>query len=518
MQAVRVRWARIGVAAAVCLFVSMATLSAISLPWRGTLDSPDHLDYVYQVHLGQIPDALGSEFAYPGERVVRGPSARQFASAHPPGYYALVAPVMGPLIDRGRWVAAVEFGRAVNIAFGAAGALAMGWFMWRLGGRRRGALAVAAAAAGPLTVAYVAFSGDIYNDMAVTLCSIAMVGTACVVIREGPSVRRSLVLVALAALGMTFRSTHLFAILTSIVAVYFAAYWHRGEQLRRRLAGATATAVGMVVAPVVVIGWFYARNQQRSGSWFRSSPKAPLQGRAERSVLDNLTDPDFYLIVPSRLFGTARWDFAGIGSDDLSIVVLTSAVVVCAIGLVHMVRAAGRAAIPTLAVAGVLTLHLGLLYLAQLQHATGFGAYNIRYFLPASLTVAAVLAYATVQTRQLAPAVLLLLVSAQVLAVCVSAHAYLERRYPELVADRGIIDGLRHAIEANGFSASGWLLFACLASAGASIGVVAYSMWRLTTCESCDAEEDDEDVIPAEEDDEDVTPSTEPTTPAVGVP
>lgn len=481
-----VRWARIGVGAATCLFISVAVLSAISLPWRGSLDSPDHLDYVYQVHLGQIPDATGSEFAFPGERVVRGPNARQFASAHPPGYYALIAPVMGPLLDRGRWVVAVAYGRAVNIVLGASGALAMGWFMWRLAGRRRGSIAVAAAAAGPLPVAYVTFSGDIYNDIAVSVCSIAMVGTACIVVRDGLSVRRSLVLVAIAALGMTFKSTHLFAILVSLVAVLFAALWHGGEPLRRRLGLAAATCVGMVVAPVIAIGWFYARNHRRSGSWFRSSPVAPLQGRVERSMMGNLTNPDFYLIVPSRLFGTQRWDLPGIGSDDLSIAVFTVAAVLCMVGLVRIVRGGTRDAVPTLAVPALLTLHLALLYGAQLQHATGFGAYNIRYFLPASLTVAALLAFGVVQTGRFAPGVLLLLISVQVLAVRVSAHAYLRRRYPDRVDGRGVLDGLRNSIEANGLPVPNLMLFACLAGASVSAAVVTYSMSRLTSLETRD--------------------------------
>jgi hypothetical protein len=482
----RVRWTRFGVAAAVCLFVSVATLAAFSLPWRGTLDSPDHLDYVYQVHLGQIPDAYGSEYGFPGERNVRSSKARQFASAHPPGYYAIVAPVMGPLLDRDRWVAAIAFGRAVNIAFGAVGAVAMGWFMWRLGGRRRGSIAVAAAATGSLTVAYVTFSGDIYNDIAVTACSIAMVGTACVVARDGLTVRRSLALVALAALGMTFKSTHLFAILVSYPALLFAVCWHRGESLRRRLGVAAATAVGMVAAPALAIGWFYARNRARSGSWFRSTPKAPLQGRAERSLTDNLTNPDFYLTVPARLLGSERWDLGAFSGRDLSAAIFFVAAALCLAGLARLAWTRSRTAIPTLVVAALLALHLALLYGAQLQHATGFGAYNFRYFLPASLTIAAVLAVGAVQTGRFAPAAVLALLSTQTMALLVSIHAYLHRRYPDLLGGRGIVDGIRHSIGENRFPLPSLVLTALLTVAAAGVAVVTYSMWRLTHYESLD--------------------------------
>ncbi|NLT25996.1 MAG: hypothetical protein GXX90_05015 [Microbacteriaceae bacterium] len=65
----------IGVGLVVLVYVATASYAALTLPLPGTRDSTFHLDYVYQVALGQLPAAEGYEL-YPGR------GGRQFASAH----------------------------------------------------------------------------------------------------------------------------------------------------------------------------------------------------------------------------------------------------------------------------------------------------------------------------------------------------------------------------------------------------------------------------------------------------
>jgi hypothetical protein len=64
--------------------------------------------------------------------------------------------------------------------------------------------------------------------------------------------------------------------------------------------------------------------------------------------------------------------------------------------LVRRFRARSLPSLPTLLVAGLLATHLAGSYVIQVSHASGYGMYNWRYFLPSTAAVALVLALGVV--------------------------------------------------------------------------------------------------------------------------
>lgn len=482
------RRVKIGVAASLVLYLSLGVLSALTLPWRGTLDSPDHLDYVYQLSNGHLPDAQGLEFAYPGEPPLRGPDAPQYAASHPPGYYAVAATVMGPLLAGGHWVLAVAAGRALNIAIGAAGALALAWAGWRLGGPRREVLAVATPTMGALLTPYLRLSGDIYNDLATTACSVAGVTLSLVVLRDGLTRRRLAALAVIAAAGLATKATFIATIGVMGLAVTIRVLRdHRPRWLRGVAASARAGAV-LVAVPLVTIGWFYVRNWRVSGSWFRAADSGvSLQGRPYRSLGDVLTDVDFYDIVPTGLVSGGRGVLA-VGSTSWATVsrwTFAAALLLCLLWLVRSWIRRRPSFVATASVA-LLVLHLALFAAAQAEHASSYGAYNIRYFLPALLTIALLLATAVVSLGRLAAPALAAFVGLAAVALAVTAHTYAVRRYPALVDGLGVWDGLRAIIDANEVPAPTVMLVVLVGLAAVSGTATALSLHRLAAAPAAD--------------------------------
>jgi hypothetical protein len=306
------------------------------------------------------------------------------------------------------------------------------------------------AAVAPLTTSFIRFSADIYNDIAVTSCSVATLVVSVMVVRDGLTPRRVAALAALAALGLSFKATHVFAVLIALGAVALGAALHH-RPWHRAAGHAAGAASAIVLAPMVAIGWFYLRNRDRSGSWFRSVPKGPLQDRAERTLADNLLDADFYLIVPGRILGNTVRDLGPLDTETASLLLSIVAVgVVSILAAVRLWRRGidARLLRPVAAVA-LLGGHLGLLYAAQLQHATGYGAFNFRYFLPASLTIGAVLALAANATGVLRCVVVPALVVLMAAAAVVDIVGYARDRFPD-IASGSDVEVIRSLVDANG--------------------------------------------------------------------
>src|SRR5690606_3943600 len=191
------RWTVAGVLGGVLTVVGAAMFAALTLNWRGTIDATYHLDYIYQLAGGNLPAPYGVRFTPDGPL----PHERQYASAHPPLYYALVLALAGGA-EPADWVRVVLTGRLLNVALGAVTVLLLGWAGWSLGGRSRHRLAVATAATGALSVSFVRFAGEIYGDVLLTTLATAGLVLAIRMLRAGPSRRRVLATAAVCGLGM----------------------------------------------------------------------------------------------------------------------------------------------------------------------------------------------------------------------------------------------------------------------------------------------------------------------------
>ncbi|WP_316311715.1 hypothetical protein, partial [Clavibacter michiganensis] len=112
----------------------------------------------------------------------------QWVAQHPPLYYLVLAPVVGPLFDSGDALAAVLAGRVMSAVMAGGVVLASAWAAWRCFPTARllpGAVAVVTAFAGML----VQQGGSIYNDVLFVLFSVLGCGIAGAALRTGVTSR-----------------------------------------------------------------------------------------------------------------------------------------------------------------------------------------------------------------------------------------------------------------------------------------------------------------------------------------
>ena len=461
----------LGIAAAAVLFVAMATFTAATLPWKGTADAFAHLDYIYQVHQGHLPEPYGYDYGHRAND-----TSRQWASAHPPLFYAIASVPMGPDLDAGLWERAVARGRALNIFFGLCTVFALAWAGWVLGGRTRAVLAIALPAIGALLPPFVRFSGEIYNDPLAILLSVLAVTLACTVVKRGVSTTRFAMLAALCALGLATRATFVFALIIALGALLLMPVAQGAYRDLRAWLKALAASAGLACLAVLPIGWFYARNHELSGSWFRSVAKHALQSRTEQSLGDVLANDRFWLLVPEGLLGP-KWRSIWPVNDDVSLALFLASVAVVAFLIVtrgHWRNAVklDRGTLVWLLIAA----HFFGLMAAQLQHAVGWGALNFRYFLPALLSIGALLAVAaTAWTR--CSAFVVTGVSGMMAVSCVlGSMTYLDGRYAAIAKGRGSMERLWTVVERNGIPEA--LIWAALAAAACALVVLAVAVDR----------------------------------------
>ncbi|CAN5167140.1 hypothetical protein BH11ACT5_BH11ACT5_15090 [soil metagenome] len=372
----------------VVAFLTVSLFGIVTLPWKGTADAYDHLDYVFQVWSGHLPQPLGHEWRPAGWVLSEGQlgDGRQFASAHPPLYYLVAAAVAGGLLDSDQWRWGVLVLRLLNTAIGLGGVFVLAWAGSVLGGRYARVLRVALPAAGAFSFCYLRFSTDTYNDVPVSVLSMIAVVLGIRLLQVGFTWRTYLLLVLACTAGMGTKATFALTLAAACVAVAAGFIIHARSRGLRTWGIAAALAGGVAAAPLAAFGWFYLRNIQLSGDWYRSYPKSALGGRSDKSLFDNLRNPDFYGIVPQGLIGRGTAAFAST-AELISLVIF---VVGAVIGIAVVVRRRKQVH-PTLVgtlVVLMLALHLVGSYVLQLSHATGYGAYNWRYFLPSTITIA----------------------------------------------------------------------------------------------------------------------------------
>ena len=450
------RSAVLGVAASLVVFLAASLFSNLALPPRGTADSLSHLDYAYQVSQGRLPETHGFYVSYDGppSRHLERTERRQFASAHPPLFYAVASVVEGGALEDGQWPTAVARIRALNTVLGVGTLLIIAWAAWRLGGRRRAQLVIVSCALAGLVYPFVRHSADVYSDLLVTFLSTAAIALAAVALREGPRRGHVALLAVVCAAGMATKATFVIT-LVAVLGALAAAYVFEDGGPRWRRSGRAGLACGIVLlASIMSSGWFYLRNHEQSGSWFRSTPKAPLLGRTEMSIFDVLTSADFYLVIPRGLLGTVDWWHTPFDNAALSLAI----VVVCVTALgVWLHRDQRWRAVARdrrlLLVIGLMAAELIGLQIAQLQQAVGWGGYNFRYFLPGLLPIVLLLGLGVLAFERWAGVAAAAITGLLAVGVVVNAAWYLGRgRYVDFAPDSGWVDQLGLAADSNGAS------------------------------------------------------------------
>lgn len=363
----------------VALGGAVAFAAAVS-PYASA-DEAAHVDYAWRVWHGELPVFEDGLRLAPEQGVV---PPVQWTAQHPPLFYLLLAPVVGPLLDADRPVAAALAARGATAVLAVLAVLAVAWAArWVLGRRDRAVAATATVAASGVWL--LRLGGAVYNDVLLVLVVTLLLGTAVRIIRLGRVTWPWLVVwsVLPAATALTRASgVPLAALAVGTVAV-------AALRLRR---GRGRALLLHVVAPVLVAvagaGWFYLRNIRLTGSWTGSHNAwaAEHLERVTAPVQEVLTDGAFWS-TSFRQLGYAP------GTGEMTNLVL---LVVPALAAVAVVLVRLRTTLPggaDLLVAGLLVVAVAGTATQQALYTAGGGGMNGRYLAVLALPLAVAVAW-----------------------------------------------------------------------------------------------------------------------------
>lgn len=322
----RVQWIVLGAA----LFAAAASLvTAWSAPPLNSADEAAHLDYAIDVWHGTLPVFEDGVTNRPPFGLI--PSV-QWVAQHPPFFYAVLAPVVGPLWDAGHPYAAVLAGRSVNAVFAALAVVAVGWATTRIVPRRP-AVAGLAALVVALTPMFLLVGGSIYNDLPNAGLGALAIGIAATALRSGLTTRLVVGATVTTTLGGLTRLS--FAVfIVAVVVAFLLARWRRGS-FWGDWRGHVVAVVVVAVAPVAASAWFWLRNRALTGTIVGNHPEWGEQhlGRSTSTAREVLTDPawwrDLFALYRGHLPGNSDWTYV------LLVVPLLLAVVVGAVAAVR---------------------------------------------------------------------------------------------------------------------------------------------------------------------------------------
>lgn len=414
---VRGRAERLAVGCAVLTGVLLALLVSLADAPYATGDEPPHVDYAYQVWHGELPVFEdGLELRPDGAWL----APVQWTAQHPPLYYLLIAPLVGPLADAGHPVAAVYAARGVNVLLSGVLVLAAWWSARRLAGPDSVLPVLVAFLAGVMPAA-AHVGGNAYNDLLATLGVTVLFGLAATAVRRGLDGRLiALLSLVAAACALTRLSAALIAAVVAGVALAAGAV--RAKQGRGRWRHVIALAVAGPGAVLAASGWFYLRNVRLTGTITGSHFDWALenQNRQERPMWAVLADPETWLRMPDLFWWAGRLP----PSTPLTIttLVVTALLLVWAPLVIALVRSLSVERVKTPArkevstgstnggVDGLLLRALPVVTVAvsvcvQVAYASSGGGVYPRYLLVVSLPLClAIAAGLAVRPRLLVPA------------------------------------------------------------------------------------------------------------------
>jgi hypothetical protein len=363
-------------------FVAGAGFVAVALPQFTSFDEVAHVDYAWRVWHGALPSY------FDGVRlpldVYRPPV--QWVAQHPPLFYLLLAPLIGPLVDAGHGLGAVQLARIVNIAIGALAVMAVAWATGEVvtGPSRRRWMLAAAAIVAPFG-ALVSTSAAVYNDALATALGALLLGIGARALRRGVDLRLTAAAALTAGAAALTRVALLPTVAVTVGALAIGEIVHRRATLGpafRRIALQAAVVVGAVAA---IAGWFYLRNRERTGSFvgYQDDVGTLVATRPHRAVLDLVSSG----WVWRRMFGFMLTGPAASQTGDLVHDRLPLLAVV-AVGVSAIVFVVRRARTSTAIDRLVVAMLAGQLFLTVAQNIVNLahgGSVDNRYFLPSLL-------------------------------------------------------------------------------------------------------------------------------------
>lgn len=389
---------KLGLIGVAISFLCGATIHALAVPWLASADEPLHLDYVWQIGHGSLPEF----FEGPQIPIDREMPPVQWAYQHPPLYYLALAPVVLPVFDAFGWESATLAGRFMTVGMGLAFVFILAWATWIFtDGNRLYTVAVPAIVTS--MVPFVGTAAAVYNDvLAVMLFTVAL-GLSARIIKDGPQNRDLVLLVLVALAGMSTRASFIGMLGLIVLAIPYAYWLCSGDHPRHPVVRGVVVSAAILAVVVVGIGWFYVRNVELSGTWTGGQSEWANANRNRndpRSLYQTLTDPTLYTYFPRWLFGKPDADVGLRGTGVVGVAVFV-------LGMIGTATAAIRNKwwrrwdYVWIGVAGLLLLHTGLILGQQAVHLSGGAGLLFRYYLPLALPVGLLLAAGALMIRRL---------------------------------------------------------------------------------------------------------------------
>ena len=379
-----------GIAAVMLLYIGTAGIITATVPVdiSHNGDTRWHIDYIWRTYNGEVP-RLSDGMQYPPFVGSSGKRHFQPASNHPPLFYALNAPFVGPLLEKGEWKQAVTVARIINVVIGLLCILALAWAGWLYGGRRGALFAVAVPAIGALAYRFTTLNVVYGQDALLVLLATLTFVVIYKLIKHGLNKKYGIALAVLGALGMSTKAGYFAILVTAFAALIVAAWLHAKNERQKALlrAGLYIGAVSLAVA--IAVAWFYyLRNYKTTGTWFRASPDDYNGGREYKSLARVVFG------APLRELFYAK--FAQ--NTGLSIA-LTSFVLAGFLGVKRFQAKKLFNSKTRLALFGVLLVSVLIVLAAQVTFAVGYGAVNFRYMLPVLLPISLFIAYGLLEFK-----------------------------------------------------------------------------------------------------------------------
>lgn len=463
-----------GIAGAVVIFMSLAAWLIVVYPPFLTSDEVFHLDYAWRVGHGELPEFADGATA-PGLPAF----SPQASFQHPPLFYALLAPIVTPLLDSNRWHGAVMLGRVAVLLLGVLAILAVAWSTRRVLPRPDPTLIVGTAGVAAVIVPLIGVSAAIYNDVLAVLAATTGLGIAATMLRKGPTVGRLAALAAVCAVGFATRASFAVIIVVAAVAVAIAV----GRRLRSRHLVGRGVPVGLASAAVVAVplaaaGWFYARNQRLTGNWTGGQPELAVEilGRQRRALVDVVTD----LRVWVRGIGGLLAQPADPAEVFWAVRIAAFAVVLAISGLAigRAMRRIKRGNVTATDgfVGSILVLALAGAAGQLAVHVSTGGAANARYLLLALLPICLGWAYGLLSPRRARGVIVVAFVAVGSVLLLWQTGQVLQRRVvdPRLSTWEAWTQGA----DANGVPSLA--LVGLIASLMLGVGLLAAALWRLS--------------------------------------
>jgi hypothetical protein len=384
---------------------------------------------------------------------------------------------------------ATAFGRLLSLGLGLLSALALAWVAWIVGGRYRRILSVAAPAIAITFVPFTGVAAAVYNDTLVVFTSTVALGLATLILYRGPRPSYVGVLTVVLLLGMASKVSFISAFFLAVLSVLGAFVLHGKNTLPKNLR--KGIGCGALVALVVIggIGWFYYfHNFQASGSLTSAQPSSLSPTREYKPLLQVITRQNVWELLP---FGLFRRSFHWIGEYTLNQWISISVFVLGILGSItwFVKEKAWQIFKKThrlhLLVAAMFTAHFGIVFAQQIVHATGYGAINSRYLLPAWFLIGLVLAFGVSVWQFLRGFGVVLVAIAGWVAVINSTVFALSSR-TKLPTEHGWIHLLQSGAEQNGFAPV--IVPILLVAIVLGLTLIAIALFRVTSPRNMKAE------------------------------